>query len=137
MVPKKRNSRRTAKHEYRYYLVKAEEFLRTMRVAIAEDDWNAAGLMAVHCVISANDAIVTYFGGVRSASKDHADAIKQLIDVVSMKSTKTNATHLARVIAKKNTIEYESRLFSKPEALTAAAHAEKFLKWAISILPVD
>lgn len=137
MAPEKRKFRRTRKHEYKDYLIKADEFCRTMRAAIANDDWNAAGLTAVHCAISASDAIVTYYGGIRSASKDHADAIKQLTDVVRIESTKTNATHLALVIAKKNTIEYESRLFSESEAMAVANHTEKFLKWAKSVLPAS
>ena len=135
MAAEKRKSQHVPKHEYRQYLVKAKEFGRMMQSAIDGQEWNAAGLMAVHCAISANDAVVAFFGGKRSTSRDHVDAVKILMDCVVTKTTKQNATHLARVIAKKNVIEYESRLFTKAEARAIIDHAEKFLAWAQSMLP--
>jgi hypothetical protein len=128
-------TRPVPKNEYRSYLVKATEFARTMENAHSAGDWTSTGLAAVHCVISANDALLAYFGGIRSISPSHDDAALILVDTLAGTDVRSNATHLRRVIAQKNLIEYESRLFTAAEAAAALKHAQRFLVWATNKLP--
>ena len=50
------------------YLGKAQQFSRAMLGSLDKGDWDAAGLNAVHCAISANDAVLVLSKGIRSAS---------------------------------------------------------------------
>jgi hypothetical protein len=97
--------------------------------------WNSVGLEAVHCVISANDSLLAFFGGIRSISPNHMDSVRLLTEIIDTEEARKNSNHLRRVIAKKNIIEYENRLSTRREAEELALHAERFLSWALSILP--
>lgn len=108
-----------------------------MTAAYESGEWNSTGLAAVHCVISANDALLAYFGGIRSVSPNHDDAAFILVETISTADVKSNATHLRRVIARKNLIEYESRLFTAVEAESTMKHTQRFLAWAITKLPAE
>lgn len=59
------------KAKARAYLQKAREFSRATDRASETGDWNAVGLNAVHTVISALDALTTYYLQERSKSRDH------------------------------------------------------------------
>lgn len=106
-----------------------------MHGSYEQGDWNSVGLTAVHCVIAANDALLAFFGGIRSISADHGDAIRLLTDTLSTDAARTHANQLRRVMTKKNVVEYENRLFTKQEAEAVRLHAERFLVWAESLLP--
>lgn len=71
-------TRRVAKAEAEVYLEKAEQFFRSMKDAQENEDWDAVGLNAIHCVISSNDALLEFRHGIRSASGSHADAVELL-----------------------------------------------------------
>ena len=60
------------------YLKKAEELYLETLEARRSGRFNSAVISAIHCGISASDAYTVYLGGVRSASKDHGDAVKLL-----------------------------------------------------------
>lgn len=126
---------RIEKTQYRNYWKKAQEFYDTMEEALHRKKWNATALNAIHSAISANDALLVCFHGVRSTSPKHDDAIKLLLSLVKHEETKKNSSHLQKLIAMKNIVEYEDRLFFQSEALTLAKHARRFLNWVESILP--
>ncbi|HIH96179.1 MAG TPA: HEPN domain-containing protein, partial [Thermoplasmata archaeon] len=123
------------KNNYLNYLKKAQEFFQTMQTACESENWNSVGLEAVHCVISVNDALLVFFGGIKSVSSNHMDAVRLLTEIIDTDEARKNSNHLRRVIAKKNIIEYENRLFTKKEAEGVALHTERFLNWATSMLP--
>jgi len=123
-----------AKALYKNYLQKALEFRDTMRNSLSSSNWNAAALNAIHTGISANDAVLTCFHGIRSISPKHDDAVKLLRDLMKDEKAKTAANHLSKLIYAKNLVEYESRLFSQSEAHTIAKHAERFVEWVESVL---
>ncbi len=105
-----------------------------MDLALEEGKWNSAGLQAVHTVISASDAVIAYYGGMRSADLDHREVVGLLQDVMG-ETAASAGKHVARVIAKKNLVEYEERQLTQAEAREMVEHARRFLKWTNGMLP--
>ncbi len=103
-------------------------------LALAECKWNSAGLQAVHAVISASDAVIVYYGGVRSVELDHREVVGLLHDIIG-EAAATAGRHVSRVIAKKNLVEYEGRSITQAEAREMAEHAKRFLEWVTGMLP--
>ena len=116
------------------YLRKALEFRHAMNAALAGHEANAAALNAVHCAISAADALCVHVGGNRSSSKNHADAVRFLAELVPSEVGRRQADRLAAVLAKKNQVEYEERLFSLDEALTLSKQAERLFDWVRGLI---
>lgn len=119
------------------YLSKARQFSAAMHAALDVGDWDAAGLNAVHCGLSANDALLVATHGVRSSSPRHADSIRLLDSLVDVKGIKSASVQLQKLIAKKNVIEYEERLFKEAEAKETVKNADRFLAWVTKTLPPE
>ena len=136
MVPRSDRTRPGTKADARQYLAKAEEFLGAMESALAADQWDAAGLAAIHSGISAADAVLSYRGGVRSAGQDHRAAAELLVQVLGS-SAEDGAKHLRRLIQKKTLVEYEQRRLTQAEAIDLAGHARRLLKWARTQVPAQ
>ncbi|HEX9815803.1 MAG TPA: nucleotidyltransferase domain-containing protein [Candidatus Thermoplasmatota archaeon] len=111
------------------YMQKANEFERSMDHAAERNDWNAVGLMAVHCAISASDALTTHFLGLRSKSQDHEEVAK-LLRTLPVKEASEKADHVIEILQLKNLVEYEARFIDESEATSARKRAERFLAWA-------
>jgi len=126
---------KTSKEDYVKFLKKAYEFLEMMRQSLEGNKWNAAGLNAIHSGISANDAVLTFYFGLRSISPKHDDAVKLLVSMMKREDVESKAKHLRHLISMKNTVEYDGRLVSRREAETMAKNAERYLDWVKSILP--
>lgn len=133
-MTKKRKTRAVDKHAYRDFLIKAKDFASMMDVSIAEGKWNSAGLQAVHAVISASDAVIVYYGGVRSIELDHREVVGLLHDIVG-ETAAAAGRHVSRVIAKKNLVEYEGRSITQTDAKEMVEHAKRFLEWVTGNLP--
>lgn len=133
-MTKKRKTRAVDKSEYRDFLAKADDFASMLDLALAEGKWNSAGLQAVHAVISASDAVIVYYGGVRSVELDHREVVGLLHDIIG-EAAATAGRHVSRVIAKKNLVEYEGRSITQAEAREMAEHAKRFLEWVTGMLP--
>lgn len=112
------------------YLGKAQQFSRAMQDSLDKGDWDAAGLNAVHCAISANDAVLVLSRGIRSASSRHDDSVTLLESMVEAPGVKSATSQFKRLVARKNVIEYEERMFREAEARDAAKNASRFLGWA-------
>lgn len=123
------------KADYANYLKKAVEFHDAMQESLSRAKWNAVGLNAIHAGISAADALLVFFHGVRSASPKHDDVIKLITSLISHKDIKSQALHLRSLIHMKNIVEYEVRLIDRDEALSLSKHASRFLEWVRSLLP--
>ena len=128
MAPKRVASRREERGAHANYLAKAEEFLRSALDNASSRRWNAAALSAIHAGIAAADAVLVFERGVRSAGERHGDVLDLLAGPGTDRSTAL--AHLRRVLARKNVVEYESRLFSQRETEEVVQHAERFLAWA-------
>lgn len=126
---------KTSKEDYEKFLKKADEYCEMMRQSLDRKKWNAAGLNAIHSGISANDAVLTFFFGLRSISPKHDDAVKLLVSMMKREDTESKAKHLRHLISMKNTVEYDGRLLSRREAESLAKNAERFLDWVKSLLP--
>ena len=129
MAPKRIPTRGVDKDRYRSYLQKAEEYYQAMLDSLAQGRWNAAALEAIHSAISANDAILVRHYGLRSVSGAHEDAVDLLVSRMGTPEAKKAAHHLSWLLAKKNLVEYEARLFTAKEAQEAVKHAERFPEW--------
>jgi len=128
MAPKRVATRREERGAHTSYLAKAEEFLRSALDNAASRRWNAAALSAIHAGMAAADAVLVFERGLRSVAQRHEDVLDLLAGPGEGRSTAL--THLRRILARKNAVEYESRLFSQREAGEVVQHAERFLAWA-------
>lgn len=135
MVARKIKTGKGDKEDYCKYWKKVKEFYETAEDRLAHEKWNAAALNAIHSGISANDALLVCFHGVKSISPKHDDTIRLLTSLVEHEKTGTNAAHLRNLIGAKHTVEYESRLYAQKEAQVLVKHAKRFLDWVGSILP--
>ena len=118
------------------YLKKAQEFAAAMETALEEEHWNAAALAAVHAVISAGDAMLAAFVGIRSAEQDHRQIVTLLADHLGKDGEKASK-HVLRVIARKNLVEYEGRLIRQTDAKGMATHVRRLMTLVEGILPTE
>lgn len=129
MTAKKIKTRKIERSKYRVYLKKAEEFYYTMLEAKKEKRWNAVGLNAVHCAISACDAILVFHLGIRSSSEQHEDVVSLLSSISNIPDGTEKSKALASILAKKNLVEYEDRDFLENEAETLVKLTTRFFDW--------
>lgn len=116
------------------YFKKATEFFESMQEAMKAGRWNAAGLNAVHCAISACDAVLVYYTEQRSSSPDHEEAAYLLGALVKVPEARQKAETLRRIVHEKHLIEYEDRTFTSQEAANLAKLTERFYLWAKQLL---
>jgi len=131
MAARKYKTKSIERSEYRIYLKKAEEFYEIMLQAKDMGKWNAVGLNAVHCAISASDALLVFYAGIRSTGDDHLSAVDLLANSLEIPDIKSKCETLRRILVKKSVIEYEGRDFSQAEALEILKLTERFYNWVI------
>lgn len=128
-MAKKITTRKVTKAQAAIYLSKAEQFYRTMKEAQENEDWDAVGLNAIHCVISANDALLGTLYGFRPAGGSHIEAAELLGQNEQGEQSKRNIARLDRMIKKKNLVEYEGRSITAAEARKLTTDTDRFLDW--------
>jgi len=127
--------RHVDKSVFENYLKKSEEYFGAAQECLRTGRWNAAVINAVHCGISACDALTVFMLGIRHAGERHEDAISLLQtaglpkDVLMAKSRQ-----LSRLLGIKNAAEYEERLMDKNDANEAVRDAERFFSWVKDFL---
>ena len=114
---------------------KAKQFYDMMHHAQKTQKWAAVGLNAVHCVISASDALLVRYFGQRSVGDDHLQ-VAGILSRLPMERVGEQVLNFKRIIAKKNAIAYENRELRQSEALEIAKQTERFYQWALSQLRV-
>jgi len=134
MSAKKIKTKTIEKSHYRTYLNKAEEFYETALSAQGQNNWNAAGLNAVHCAISSVDSLLVFYTGRRSTDESH-QAVAELLKLIDLPNAPSKAETLRKILQKKNLIAYEDREFSQSDALEIIKLTERLLEWVKSILP--
>ncbi|MBU4489862.1 MAG: hypothetical protein KKE79_04425, partial [Actinobacteria bacterium] len=77
--------------EGREFLEMARGFERAAEYSLKMGDWKVAGSNAIHCVISANDALLGMKHRVRSAGTRHSDAAPLLRRLEPGDDAKKNA----------------------------------------------
>jgi hypothetical protein len=125
-------SRKLDRSKAQNYLKKAGELYLDMLEARRGGRFNSTVISAVHCGISSSDAYTVYVGTVRSASKDHGDAVR-LLSSMGMEAAKMSE-HLRSLLEVKNAAEYQDKLFTANDADVAVKHAERLYKWVSSTI---
>ena len=117
------------KSAYTNYLKKSLECFHAAQSSFDTGEWNAAAINAVHCCISACDAMCVYFLGKRSSSEEHNDAARLFKSIKEDEAINTNANRIIRILKIKNMAEYEERLVRKSEAEAILKDYERFLEY--------
>ena len=121
--------------EARLYLDKADQFVEQARFGLDAGRNDAALLDAIHAAISGTDAVTTALAGVRSSDPDHQRAADLLEEVAgSAPEVRERARQLRALLARKNTVEYESRKASAREAREGVERAGRIVDWAKGVL---
>lgn len=123
------------KARYVVYLARAREFARQMDRAATERAWNSVGLLGVHCVISACDALTVQRAGQRWSGQDHAGVIG-MVRSLPLSKSEVVVRQIARVLDQKNRVEYEAREFTEREATEIRQWSTRVLRWIVSQLTV-
>lgn len=112
------------------YLKRADECRNAMNRAFESGDWNACVINAIHCAISAADALCISKKGIRSASERHQDAIFLFLSIdQDSEEIKKNANHLSSLLSIKTDAEYGERPLSRNDAEQAKKHAERIFEF--------
>lgn len=125
MTPKYK-TRDTAKSAYSNYLQKAEECFHAAQTSMKQNEWNAAAINAIHCCISASDAMCVYFLGKRHSGDDHNDTAALFKSIKNTDDINANALRIIKILRIKNMAEYEDRLVRKAEAESIFKDCERF-----------
>ncbi len=133
-MTRKFKTTKVERSNYSNYLKKSKEFYETMLQSQKEKRWNAVGLNAVHCAISAADALLVFHIGQRSIDPDHRTVAELMSNSLSIPEANSKSMILQKIITQKNLIEYEQRPFSEKEAELIIKHTERFYSWVISLL---
>ena len=121
---------------YKNYLQKAQEYYDAMNREFSERRFNSCTLCAIHCGISAADAVTIFFKGVRHAGERHEDVI-QLIETLGLdrEVIQKKSRQLINLLQVKNQVEYEEKLTTEKGAQIAMKEVERFMGWVKEILP--
>ena len=121
------------KARYTVYIARAREFARQMDRAAADRAWNSVGLLGVHCVISACDALTVQRAGQRWSGQDHSGVIG-MVNTLQLAGSEAAMRQIAQALDKKNRVEYEAREFTEREATEIRQLAARILAWISSQL---
>jgi HEPN domain-containing protein len=121
--------------EARLYLDKAIQFIEQARSGLDADRNDAALLDAIHAAISGTDAATIALAGVRSTDPDHQRAADLLAEVAgSAPESRERARQLRTLLARKNTVEYESRKAGVKDARDGVERAGRIVDWAKEVV---
>lgn len=118
------------KSRYVVYLDRAQEFSRQMERAASERAWNSVGLLGVHAVISACDALTVGVAGKRWSGQSHR-GIVDLVRELNLPDASAPLRQIGEVLEMKNLVEYEARVFTEKEAIEVKHRAERVLRWVL------
>lgn len=127
---------RTVKVErsaYRSHLQKAEECAGMMEVALGQERYNAAVILAVHCGISAADALTLFSFGLRHSGESHREVL-DVLRRVEHPDIRRRMEQLGALLSLKSDAEYREVLMSASSAATAVKQAGRFLEWVRSVV---
>jgi len=136
MMPRNIDAKKVSPDRARIYWDKARDFFRMMRDAAQAGNWNGTGLAAVHCAISATDALLVAKAGRRSASKAHDDAADLVLTYVRHPQTTEQARRLRGILNQKTMIEYVDKHFHAQSALELQKQVERYVAWVQSLLSI-
>ena len=135
-MAKKQFTKSIARSTSKIYFEKAQDFYESMQNSYDNQKWNTVGLTAVHCAISLSDALLAYYGGIRNTNKDHKSAGELLKRYIQNEAIDQQEKRFAKIISKKNLIEYEGRVFTRKDADDIRKHTERFFIWTKEVLKI-
>ena len=119
---------------YRVYWRKANDFQRLATLAMESENFNGAGLAAIHSVISACDALTAFHLGIRSKGQGHGE-VADLLQGIHLGGIEEKVSQVKEVLALKNLVEYEDREISRRESQRLLRQSERVMAWVKSHLP--
>ncbi len=135
MTPKNIPFKKIENSKFTVYYKKAQDFYQTLLKVYLDQNWHSVGLEAVHCAISATDALLVYSCGLRCSSQNHLDLVDLLIARLKNNEVKNYTNNLVRILEMKNLVEYEDRLFTMNEASDILKRTERYFNWIKKQLP--
>ena len=122
------------KARYAAYWKRSNDFAKQMDRAASERAWNSVGLLGVHAVISACDALTVQRAGQRWSGQDHAGVVG-LVGSLRLPDSERIVRQITRALEAKNRVEYESREFTEREAENVRQGATRVRAWVRPQLP--
>jgi HEPN domain-containing protein len=123
-------TRQMDKGKFRNYLKKAQEYNDSMRASYDNGAWNSCVGNAVHCVISAIDALTVFYLGLRSAGEKHTD-VTQLLTRLPFPEDEIDkkTTQISMLLSIKYVAEYDDRLMNETDAQRAVTSCDRIFAW--------
>lgn len=121
------------KSRFKVYWERSTEFAEQMDRAADEGAWNSVGLLGVHSVISACDALTVQQTGQRWSGQDHAGVVGT-VAALKLADADRMVRQVARALEAKNRVEYESRKFTEREAQDVRQCVSRFRTWVKPLL---
>lgn len=106
---------------------------------LCQDDMSAyasaAGLLAVHCAISYNDAVLIGLGGTRPRGENHREAIAALKRACTKaKIEQQGISQLQKLLSAKTDISYGDKQVVDQQTTALCNAAKRFETWAERVL---
>jgi hypothetical protein len=106
---------------------------------LCQDDMSAyasaAGLLAVHCAISYNDAVLIGLGGTRPRGENHREAIAALKRACTKaKIEQQGIAQLQKLLNAKTDISYGDKQVDDQQTTALCNAAKRFETWAERVL---
>jgi hypothetical protein len=120
---------RTSKTRSAAYLRMAGEFSRGVATERADGNLRLAGVAAVHCLISAADAVLVFHLGLRSKGQDHREA-QRLLSGLDLPGRREAMEQFADVLRLKSDLEYNPEGVREEDVDRLEKQARRFLDWA-------
>lgn len=129
-------TRHVERQLYVNYLKRAQECLQGAKLALDEKKYDLSAIDAVHCGISAADAICVYYLQCRNTGEKHADVVELIKTIKEIKHEELRAIAgtAAKIISMKNMAEYEERSIKPKEAEALYHHALKIMEMVMEKL---
>ncbi len=122
------------KARYAVYWERSSEFAKQMDRAASEGAWSSVGLLGIHSVISACDALTVQRAGQRWSGQDHSGVVG-MVGSLHLPDSDRIVRQISRALEAKNRVEYESREFTGKEAEDVRQSASRVRAWVKSQLP--
>ena len=117
---------------------RAREYRESMHDSLGKDHWEAAAGAAIHCMVSAGDAVTVALSGSRCAAQDHGGAPTVLLEkAATVADVEKATTRLSKALSIKSRVEYEGKRTTRKDAESLETHAERFFNWAQGALPIE
>lgn len=121
--------------QHKNYRAVADNFMNGAELAKEYEYWNAAGVLIVHAAIAYADAVSIKFGGVKSQSENHYEAVQLLNELVADSEKKKSAINqLQRIIDHKTSVSYSGEIYDRKDIEQLWKHCIRFKEWTDSLL---